>query len=108
MIKFDTAKEIVQKKLDDINKQTQEFVVVIHEKYHEEFDSCWAFYYNTKEYFEIENISASLAGNHPFIVLKKDGRLIETHRIKNIEYYLDRIDRAVLPPDNSNLKLDEL
>lgn len=57
-----------------------------------ETDSCWVFFYNSKEYLEKKNFSDMIVGNSPILIAKKDGALHETGTAYPIEHYIQNFE----------------
>lgn len=58
-----------------------------------EFNSGWAFFYNSLKYVEGGSISDALAGNAPLIVSKRDGTVHITGTAQPIEDYIREFER---------------
>jgi Immunity protein 35 len=54
----------------------------------------WVFFYTSKKYFQTNDINYAVAGNAPFIVLRKSGRVIETGTAYPIEHYINRFEET--------------
>ncbi len=48
----------------------------------------WVFFYTTQLFVETKDFSAALAGNGPFIIERKSGRILDTGTAWPIDFYL--------------------
>lgn len=54
----------------------------------------WVFFHTSKKFFETKDIKYAVAGNAPFIVLRKNGRVIVTGTAYPIEHYIKRFEET--------------
>jgi hypothetical protein len=58
----------------------------------DENDHGWVFYYNSKQYFETNEVSYALAGNGPILIDKEDGKLYAFGTAESTEDYLKNFE----------------
>jgi hypothetical protein len=51
----------------------------------------WVFFYDAKRHLETGDIRDALAGNAPIVVMKADGRTLETGTEYPLDYYLKEL-----------------
>ncbi len=54
----------------------------------------WVLFHTSKKFFETNDFKYAVAGNAPFIVLKKNGRVIETGTAYSITHYIQRFEET--------------
>ena len=63
----------------------------------EEYDKCFAVYYQSVQYIESKNISDMLVGHGPVLVEKKTGKVYETGSAFSTKYYVESLEEAGHP-----------
>lgn len=88
MINKEKAIHIAKKYLEENSIDAQ----VLESRTIEE-ENLWVFFYNSKEFIETGDLSFSLAGNAPLVILKHSGEILETGTARPLEFYLEQIRR---------------
>lgn len=90
------AQSLVQAEMDkNVDSYDDDQCVILEDKTIEK-EWGWVFFYQSKKYIETGDIGEMLAGNAPFIVNKKNGRLYETGTAEDIEYYIKEFEQTLL------------
>jgi hypothetical protein len=55
------------------------------------------FFHTSKKWFETNDFKYAVAGNAPFIVLRKNGKVIDTGTAYPIEHYIKRFEETSDP-----------
>lgn len=87
MLDIDKAKEIVCSQLLELEQQVGEPLIVVDADTIER-NTCWVFFYDSRNYVETGNAIYKLAGNAPFIVDKRDWSLHATGTAEPIMNYI--------------------
>lgn len=57
----------------------------------------WVFFYSSKKFIETNDFRYAVAGNAPYIVLRKNGRILDTGTAYSIDHYIKRFEETGNP-----------
>jgi len=87
------ALEIVKKIISEFPApENDEYIILDKETI--EKDWGWVFFHTSKKWHETQDLKYAVAGNAPYIVLRKNGNTITTGTAHATEYYIKRFEET--------------
>lgn len=93
MITHDEALRIARNNISSLHYSAKGDSLILLETATIEKEWGWVFFYTSRLWHETKDHRHALAGNAPFIVERKSGRLLTTGTAHRLDHYIDRYER---------------